>query len=67
MELSGPSNPLSAGGKYNLTCTVTSEFLHSVQWLDPSDQEVDGSDVSLNMGETVIEGNTTYLHFHGHA
>ena len=64
VEISGPFNPLSAGGKYSLTCTVTSDFPVSVQWLDTSDHEVDGSDVSLKMGETVIEGNTTTLILH---
>ena len=64
VEISGPSNPLSAGGKYSLTCTVTSDLPVSVQWLDPSDDEVDGSDVSLKIGETVIKGNTTTLILH---
>ena len=64
VEISGPSNPLSAGDKYSLTCTVTSDLPVSVQWLDTSDDEVDGSDVSLKMGETVVEGNTTTLILH---
>ena len=64
VEISGPSNPLSAGGKHSLTCTVTSDLPPSVQWLDSSDDEVDGSDASLKMGETVIEGNITTLILH---
>ena len=46
-----------------MTCTVTAEFIPTVQWLDPYDNVMESSDVSMI---TVTDGNTTTtlrLHF----
>lgn len=61
VEITGPANPLSAGEKYSLTCTVTSDLPPSVKWLGPGNHAVDGSDVSVRMLEPVTQGNTTTL------
>lgn len=64
VNISGPANPLSAGEKYSLTCTVTFDLLPFVRWLGPGNDEVDGSDVSVRVSEPVTGGNTTTLTLH---
>ena len=64
VDITGPSNPLSAGGKHTLTCTVTSDLSPTVKWLDPDNNEVDGSDVAVVMDDMVANGNTTTLLLH---
>ena len=65
VNISGPSNPLSSGGKYSITCNVTSDLSTSVWWLGPDNQEVDGTHPSMNMiGPYTKNGTTTLvLHF----
>ena len=65
MSISGPSNPLSSGGKYSVTCNVTSDLSASVWWLGPDNQEVDGTHPSVNtIGPYTKNGTTTLvLHF----
>ena len=60
VDIFGSTNPLSAGGKYSLTCKVTSDVLPSVQWLSPRD----GMDTSVRKTEPVTVGNTTTLVLH---
>ena len=61
MAINGPSNPLQAGGKYSLTCNVTSDLPPTVKWLDPDDNAVDNSDSSVIVSQPVTLGNTTTL------
>ena len=61
VNISGPSNPLSSGGKYSVTCNVTSDLSTSVWWLGPDNQEVDGTDPSVNMIGPYTKNGTTTL------
>ena len=61
VNISGPYNPLSSGGKYSITCNVTSDLSTSVWWLGPDNQEVDGTHPSVNMIGYTKNGTTTLV------
>ena len=56
-----PSSPLLASSKYTLTCTVTSDFPPTVKWLDPENNEVNGSDGYVTIGQPTLDENCTTL------
>ena len=61
MNISGPANPLSAGEKYSLTCSIIADLSPTVKWLGPDNQEVNTSDPSLSVGAPVTNADTTTL------
>ena len=58
VQVEGSSSPVLAGSKYSMTCTVTFDLPPLVKWLDPLNNEVNGSDVSMTT-ITIEEWNTT--------
>ena len=64
MSITGPPNPLPAGGKYSLNCTVISDFAPTVYWLDPNSQVITTEGTYVKIDSPVTNGNTTYVVLH---
>ena len=63
VSISGP-NPLLAGWNNSLNCIVVSEFTPTVQWLDPNNQVITTTGISVRTDSPVTNGNTTYVGLH---
>ena len=60
MSIEGPSNPLRAGGSYNLTCTATADITPVVRWTDPSGNSVETGE-GVSVSGPIMSGDTTTL------
>ena len=64
MNITGPPNPLVAGGTYSLNCIVVSDFTPTVKWLDPKSQVITTNGTSVRTDSPITNGNTTYVALH---
>ena len=64
MSITGSPNPLLAGGEFSLNCIVVSDFMPTVQWLDPNNQVITTTGTSVRTDNPVTNGNTTYVVLH---